>query len=88
MADMLRIEGNSMLPFEEGWQLYSTPSTPEECLGHICIVELADGRRLFKRLMRGGEDGLYSLESLNPLFETIEDVEIVGAAKLKGVQVP
>lgn len=74
------IEGFSMPPAEPGWLVVfrKIECTPEDLINSACLVDTADGRRLFKRLRRGYRPGLYNLESWDgsPL---IEDVEVVGA---------
>lgn len=74
------IEGFSMPPAEPGWLAIfrKTETTPEELINSPCLVDLADGRRLFKRLKRGYSPGRYNLESWDgsPL---IEDAEVVCA---------
>ena len=74
------IEGFSMPPAEPGWLAIfrKIETTPEDLINSPCLVDLADGRRLFKRLKRGYSPGRYNLESWDgsPL---IEDAEVVCA---------
>jgi transcriptional regulator with XRE-family HTH domain len=74
------IEGFSMPPAEPGWLVVfrKVESMPEDLINSACLVDTADGRRLFKRLRKGYAPGLYNLESWDgsPL---IENVEVVGA---------
>lgn len=74
------IEGFSMPPAEPGWLVVFrlVEVTPEDLINTACLVDTADGKRLFKRLRRGYRPGHYNLESWDgsPL---IEDVEIVSA---------
>jgi len=74
------IEGFSMPPAEPGWLVYfrKVEVTPDDLLNSPCLVDLADGRRLFKRLRRGYAPGLYNLESWDG-SALIENVEVVGA---------
>jgi transcriptional regulator with XRE-family HTH domain len=70
------IEGFSMPPAEPGWLVVfrKVETTPEDLINSACLVDTADGRRLFKRLRRGYSEGLYNLESWDgsPLIENVE----------------
>lgn len=74
------IEGFSMPPAEPGWlaMFRLVEITPEDLINTPCLIDTADGRRLFKRLRRGYSPGRYNLESWDgsPLME---DVEVVNA---------
>lgn len=74
------IEGFSMPPAEPGYiAVFRRIELPvESLLGTPCLVDTADGRRLFKRLRKGYTEGRFNLESWDgsPL---IEDVEITAA---------
>lgn len=74
------IDGFSMPPAEPGWLILfrNAPVTPEDLVNAPCLVDLADGRRLFKRLRRGYTAGRYNLESWDG-SALIEDVEVIGA---------
>jgi transcriptional regulator with XRE-family HTH domain len=66
-AVAVRVVGDSMRAIaEDGALIYfrdqRNPPTPD-MIGYNCIVELEDGRVLFKRLLRGPEPGIYMLES-------------------------
>lgn len=56
----LRIQSGDQL---DGWLLYYRPGNVVslEVLGQMCIVELADGRRLLRSVQRGYEPGFYTL---------------------------
>lgn len=73
------IEGYSMPPAEPGWLVVfrKTEVTPEDLLNAPCLVDTADGRRLFKRLRKGYSAGRYNLESWDG-SPVIEDVAITG----------
>jgi hypothetical protein len=82
-AAALEVVGHSMRAVaEDGSLIYfedqRTPPTPD-MLGYYCIVEIEDGRVLFKRLLRGSASGLYVLES--QVGPSIEDVRIRWAAE-------
>ena len=74
------IEGFSMPPAEPGWIVIfrRVEVMPEDLINSACLLDIADGRRLFKRLRRGYTPGRYNLESWDgsPL---IEDVEVLKA---------
>jgi AcrR family transcriptional regulator len=71
------IEGYSMPPAEPGWLVVFRKSevTPDDLLNAPCLVDTADGRRLFKRLRKGYAPGRYNLESWDG-SPVIEDVEV------------
>jgi hypothetical protein len=71
------IEGYSMPPAEPGWLVVFRKKevTPDDLLNAPCLVDTADGRRLFKRLRRGYSPGRYNLESWDG-SPVIEDVEV------------
>lgn len=73
------IEGYSMPPAEPGWLVVfrKIEVTPEDLLNAPCLVDTADGRRLFKRLRKGYSVGRYNLESWDG-SPVIEDVAITG----------
>lgn len=67
-------DDGSLVYFED----QRNPPTPD-LIGYPCVVELEDGRVLFKRLLRGSEPGFYDLES--SAGETIREVRIKWAAE-------
>ncbi len=78
----VEVVGDSMLPIDEGWLLFYTRNydgVPSECLGKLCVVQLADsGTRYVKRLKQGRGRGLFNLYSTNA--REIEDVALAWAA--------
>lgn len=77
------LKGTSMRGIaDDGSLIYfenqQNPPTPD-MIGYPCVVELEDGRVLFKRLLRGTESGLFDLEST--YGEKISDVRIRWAAE-------
>ena len=76
------VEGDSMLPIEEGWLLFYTRNydgVPVECLGKLCIVQLADqGARYVKRVKLGRKPGVFNLYSTNA--REMEDIALLWAA--------
>lgn len=85
----LVVRGHSMVPmFQEGDVLYFEQKqlTPEQAIGRECIVQVKDGPRLVKRLMRGSRKGRFHLVSLNPMVPPLEDQALVWAAKIRWVR--
>ena len=78
----VEVEGDSMLPIEEGWLLFYTRNydgVPVECLGKLCVVQLADeGARFVKRVKLGRLPGAFNLYSTNA--REMEDVALLWAA--------
>lgn len=79
----IEVFGDSMrATAEDGSIIYfndqRTPPTPD-MIGYPCIVELEDGRVLFKRLLRGSREGVYMLES--NIGPPMDDVRIRWAAE-------
>jgi transcriptional regulator with XRE-family HTH domain len=66
-AFALKVESDSLYPTaENGWELVFAPdpaTTEAEMLNRLCVVELADGRTLIKRVMSGTKPGHYHLAS-------------------------
>lgn len=80
------IEGYSMPPAEPGWLVVfrKVEVTPEDLLNAPCLVDTADGKRLFKRLRRGYAPGRYNLESWDgsPVMEDVEITAVLPFAAL------
>ena len=80
------IEGYSMPPAEPGWLVVFRKSevTPDDLLNAPCLVDTADGRRLFKRLRKGYTPGRYNLESWDgsPIMEDVEITTVLPFAAL------
>jgi len=74
------IEGFSMPPAEPGWVVvFRRAQLPlDELVNSPCLVDLEDGRRLFKKLRRGYVPGRYNLESWDGA-DLIEDVVVLRA---------
>lgn len=88
-TEALIVEGDSMMPIEPRSVLFvskSRPLTAEEMLGKLCVLEIADGRRLVKQVRRGYAKGRYNLISTNAA--PIEDVEIERAARVRAIMPP
>lgn len=71
------VRGDSMYPIFEDGDLIAyggDPLPPEKAVGSTCIVQLADGRMLIKKVRNGTQRGLYTLTSSNA--PDIEDVPL------------
>jgi phage repressor protein C with HTH and peptisase S24 domain len=80
------VRGDSMLPIEPDSLIYIMPGLKIDPLNKHCLVDLADGRRLFKSVRRGSSPRRFTLMSSNAL--PIEDVAIVRAARVEAIQKP
>lgn len=84
------VRGDSMLPIEDGWLLFYTRNydgVPVECLGKLCIVQLADdGPRYVKRVKLGRRPGLFNLYSTNA--REMEDIALAWAASVLDARPP
>lgn len=75
------IRGDSQMPvFEDGDLVgyHREGKPPNELIGKMCIVRLADGRMFIKKIRRGSANGLYTLVSSNAA--DIDDVVVEWAA--------
>ena len=84
------VDGDAMLPIDDGWLLFYTKSgdgVPVECLGKLCVVELADGRaRYIRRVKLGRRPGVFNLYGSNA--REIEDVTLSWAAPVLDARPP
>lgn len=82
------VRGDSMSGLlEDGWTIYydSRLDEPSESLlGKLCVIELADGRVLVKKLYKGRGPGLYDLYSANA--EPLQDQPVRWAAKVNWIE--
>jgi hypothetical protein len=83
----LEVRGSSMRGIaEDGWFVYyderRDPPT-EDLLGQICVVGLADGRILVKKLIRGRRKRHFDLESA--AAPTLYDQRVDWAAEVKAI---
>ncbi|WP_245408289.1 S24 family peptidase [Zhengella mangrovi] len=80
----VEVVGDSMFPAYEPGDLifYSRHLPADEMLNRRAVVKLATGEILVKRIRPGSTAGFHNLESLNPLFSTIEDTVIEWAAPI------
>lgn len=82
-----KVEGSSMGPWFDGWLVFyddvRSPIT-EDLIGEICVVGLADGRVLLKKVHAARSPGLFHLHS--QFEEPITDVVLEWAAKVTGMR--
>lgn len=80
------IEGYSMPPAEPGWLVVfrKIEARPDDLINSPCLVDTADGRRLFKRLRKGYAPGRYNLESWDgsPVMEDVAITAVLPFAAL------
>lgn len=84
------VRGNSMAPrFFEGETVFYSRRRgldPAGFLNRDCVVRLADGRTLLKRVEPGSRRGLYTLRSYNPAVQSIPDAKCVWIAPVVWVK--
>lgn len=84
----VEVEGDSMEPvFSAGDVLFYSRDThdgvPDDVVGHRCVVEDMGGMGWVKQVKRGDEPGLFHLISLNPGAETLWNVRLRWAARVR-----
>ncbi len=84
----VEVEGDSMSPmYQPGDILFFTRHThdgiPDEDIGRPCIVEDSNSMAWVKQVKRGDAPGLFHLISLNPTSETMHNVPIKWATRVK-----
>lgn len=82
------VRGDSMSgQLEDGWTVYydnrQDPPT-ESLMGKLCVVGMADGRVLIKKLYKGRGEGLYDLLSTNS--RPLHDQRVAWAAKVTWIE--
>ena len=91
----LTVRGRSMEPlFRDGDTLYiygddPTAADPNLLIGKDCAVVLADeGETYIKRIRRAdnGESGYFNLESLNPAWPTMTDIQLLQANPVRYIR--
>jgi transcriptional regulator with XRE-family HTH domain len=85
----LEVEGDAMLPIEEGWLLFYSrdyEGVPVECIGKLCVVQLANGARYVKRVKQGRRPSLFNLYSTNT--REMEDQTLAWAAPVVEARPP
>lgn len=84
----VEVEGDSMAPmYQPGHVLFFSRQAPDavldEDVGLPCVIEDADGMAWVKMLKRGSAPGLWHLISLNPDAESVWDVPVKWAARVR-----
>lgn len=79
----VEIRGQSLGPIFEGWlafydDLHNPPTG--RMIGHLCVAQLADGRVVIKRLMRGQRADRFNL--LSNVEPPIYDAKVAWAARV------
>lgn len=86
-AIALEVRGESMEPLiSDGFLLFYEErayGVPAEFIGAICVVKIAEGATLVKKVRQGTKVGHYHLHSLNPNAATIENAQVEWSAKVK-----
>jgi phage repressor protein C with HTH and peptisase S24 domain len=85
----VRVRGDSMMPMmKDGWLAFyhrDQSGVPEDCLGKLCVVKVADdGPTLVKELRRGSRADTFTLLSVNA--DPIEDVRLEWAARVVSIR--
>lgn len=79
------VRGQSMAPmFADGDVLFPErdPAPPDKRLGQVVLLDLKDGRRLVKKLLKGATRGRWTLISVNPEEPPMQDQIVVRAAAI------
>ncbi len=82
----LEIRGDSMLPLENGWRVFYRKGHDgilAEDIGKLCVIQLADGNTLLKKLRKGYAPERYNLESWNAAL--MEDQEVRWASPVLSI---
>ncbi|ETX26611.1 phage repressor protein [Roseivivax isoporae LMG 25204] len=84
----VEVSGDSMEPVYSAGDLlfYSRiapDAVPDDVIGHMCVCEDLNGMGWVKQVKRGSERGLFNLISLNPGAETMWDVPLKWAARVR-----
>ena len=85
----VRVRGDSMMPMmKDGWLLFyhrDGDGVPDECLGKLCVVKVAeDGPSLVKEVRRGASPNTFTLLSVNA--DPIEDIRLDWAARVVSIR--
>jgi transcriptional regulator with XRE-family HTH domain len=81
----VEIRGDSLGAVFNNWYAYydNIQQPPaEDLLGHLCVVAIADGRVVIKKLERGTSNGRFNLGSDS---EPIYNAEVLWAARVKAL---
>lgn len=82
------VRGDSMHPMKDGWLLFYSrdqEGVPEDCVGKLCVVQVADdGPLLVKDMRRGYTPGTWTLLSWNAA--PMEDIRLAWAAPVLSIR--
>lgn len=81
----VEIKGDSLGQIFNGWiAFYSDRRSPvtQDLIGRLCVVGVADGRILLKRLQVGRQKGTFTLESNQDTAPPTENVHVEWAARV------
>lgn len=83
-TEAVEVDGESMLPaYEPGTILYySKTLPPHEMVNRRAVVKLADGGMLVKVLRRGSAPDLWTLQSINSIYQDLPDRVVEWAAPI------
>lgn len=84
----VEVSGDSMFPaYEDGTLLYySKMLPPDSMLNKRCVVQLANEKIFVKVLRKGTYEGVWTLQSLNPLYPDIPDQLVEWAAPIDWIK--
>lgn len=86
-AAAARIRGDSMFPLRDGWLIFWTKrqdGVPDDCIGKLCIAQVANGPLLLKEVRNGKRRGRFNLESWNA--PPREDVPLEWASRVVDIR--
>ena len=80
------IRGQSLGPLFDGWRVFfddRREAVTDDLIGRLCVVGLADGRVLVKRILRGSSAGLFALHG--QFGDPVLDADVAWAAKVSSI---
>lgn len=87
-TEAVDVDGNSMFPaYEDRSRIfYSKTLPPEMMVNKRAVIKLADGSMTVKVLRAGSAPGLWTLQSINALYDDIVDKGVEWAAPIDWVK--
>lgn len=85
----VRIRGDSMKPFKNGWLVFYeryADGVPSNCLNELCVVKLVDESVMLKMVKSGSLPNHYHLVSFNEQYKPIPDQKLLWASKVKNIR--
>ena len=83
------VHGVSLGPIFDGWRVFfddRREAVTADLVGRLCVVGLADGRVLVKRVLRARDEGRFDLHG--QFGEPVLGAEVVWAAPVTGLAPP